>query len=103
MKDRYNIQLENKNNPSRIVSEYCHNSKDKVWFRCNEGHEFEAIPNNIVSKNRGCPICNKEKNTPTRDRVNKKLEHKNLKMMEEFKSAREKHIFLCHCGRTWNT
>lgn len=38
------------------------NSGKKVWWKCKEGHEWEAI---IYSRNKGnnCPYCNKEKQT----------------------------------------
>ena len=38
------------------------NSDKKVWWRCNKGHEWQAI---IGSRNRGnrCPVCHSEQNT----------------------------------------
>lgn len=29
----------------------------KVWWRCEHGHEWEAIVCNVVGKNSGCPYC----------------------------------------------
>ena len=36
------------------------NSGKKVWWKCSEGHEWQAT---IASRNggRGCPVCAKEK------------------------------------------
>ncbi len=35
------------------------NSNKKVWWKCNKGHEWQAIIANR-NKGRGCPICRKE-------------------------------------------
>jgi len=40
------------------------NSKSKLKFRCQRGHEFEAIPNDVKIKHSWCPTCaGKEKLT----------------------------------------
>ena len=36
------------------------NSNKKIWWKCNQGHEWQAIIANR-SKGRGCPVCRKEK------------------------------------------
>jgi hypothetical protein len=43
--------------PSDVVS----GSKKKVWWICNEGHEWEASILNRAKKNSGCPHCYKRK------------------------------------------
>ena len=38
------------------------NSNKEVWWKCNKGHEWQAI---IANRNKGigCPVCNSERNT----------------------------------------
>ena len=36
------------------------NSNKKVWWKCSNGHEWQAVINNR-NKGSGCPICYKEK------------------------------------------
>ena len=33
------------------------NSNKKIWWKCNNGHEWEAYVNNRYSKHSGCPKC----------------------------------------------
>jgi DNA-directed RNA polymerase subunit RPC12/RpoP len=49
-----------KNNNGLSPSEVTPNSNKKVWWRCNQGHEWQAI---IQDRNKGsgCPICRKNK------------------------------------------
>lgn len=39
------------------LSEKYINSKTKLRWRCSEGHEWEAIPNNVKNHHRWCPFC----------------------------------------------
>ena len=32
-------------------------SHKKVWWKCKEGHSWQASPNHRISKGRGCPYC----------------------------------------------
>ncbi|MGI1813943.1 zinc-ribbon domain-containing protein [Priestia sp. TGN 0903] len=36
-------------------------SKKKVWWKCNKGHEWEAVVNDRVSKKSRCPYCMNKK------------------------------------------
>eukprot|EP00128_Syssomonas_multiformis_P002354 Colp12_sorted_trinity150504_noHs@22769 len=42
-------------------------SYKKFWFKCDEGHEWEATLSNRCSKGYGCPICNTFKVTSTKN------------------------------------
>eukprot|EP00128_Syssomonas_multiformis_P002356 Colp12_sorted_trinity150504_noHs@25313 len=42
-------------------------SNKKFWFKCDEGHEWEATLSNRCSKGYGCPICNTFKVTSTKN------------------------------------
>ena len=38
------------------------NSGQKIWWKCNKGHEWRATINDR-SRGRGCPVCNSERHT----------------------------------------
>lgn len=40
------------------------NSKTKLLWRCSEGHEWEAIPLNVINKGSWCPTCGNMKKGP---------------------------------------
>lgn len=42
-------------------TDYSAGSTVKVWWKCDRGHEWQAIINNRTGKNSGCPICAKHK------------------------------------------
>jgi len=54
----WNYEKNNELTPDNVMP----NSGKKVWWKCNKGHEWQAV---IGSRNRGlgCPICNSERNT----------------------------------------
>ena len=54
----WNYKKNNKLTPSDVMP----NSRKKVWWKCQKGHEWQAT---VQSRNqgRGCPICNSERNT----------------------------------------
>lgn len=35
--------------------------KEYLEWRCSEGHEFKATPNNLLSHKNWCPECKREK------------------------------------------
>ena len=39
--------------PTKIMS----NSHIEVWWKCKNGHSWQASPNHRISKGRGCPYC----------------------------------------------
>ena len=38
-------------------SNYLPHSQKRVWWKCKNGHEYEAKIGNRTSLNRGCPYC----------------------------------------------
>ncbi len=42
--------------------DFTENSGQKVWWKCNKGHEWQAIIKNR-NKGQGCPVCNSERHT----------------------------------------
>ena len=43
----------NEINPSELQA----GSHKKVWWKCKNGHRWQASPNHRISKGRGCPYC----------------------------------------------
>ena len=43
-----------------LSTEYI-NSKTKLLWRCRDGHEWEAMPLNVIHKNSWCPTCSNRK------------------------------------------
>lgn len=52
--------IKNELSPTNVSS----GSNKKCWWKCNEGHEWQASVNNR-SKGRGCPFCKNRKISPT--------------------------------------
>lgn len=48
-------------NNSLFPSDVSAKSNSKVWWVCNEGHEWQATISNRTNNNSGCPRCNIEK------------------------------------------
>ena len=48
-------------NGNLTVNDVSVSSNKKVWWKCNKGHEWQAIIGNR-HKGNGCPICRKNKN-----------------------------------------
>jgi hypothetical protein len=58
----------NKNN--KRPEDYCPNSNDYVWWKCNKcGHEWKVTPNNRHGSKRGCPKCAESKGEKELDRI----------------------------------
>lgn len=55
----WNYEKNNELTPQMVTK----NSNKKVWWKCNEGHEWEAIINNR-QKGAGCPYCVNQKILP---------------------------------------
>ncbi len=49
-------------NGDLILEDFTAGSNIKVWWKCEKGHEWQAIINNR-NKGVGCPICNSERRT----------------------------------------
>ena len=74
-------------------------STKKVWWKCKNGHEWQAI---IVSRNRNhfCPICDRSKHTSISEKaVVYYLKKSNISVKENFKiNKREVDIFIPALG-----
>ena len=87
-------------------------SNKKAWWRCEKGHEWEAIIANRTDKRRGCPYCSGrraikgETDLPT---VNPKLakewhptKNGNLKPYEVTAQSHKKVWWCCEKGHEWH-
>ena len=54
--EEWNYEKNNELSPADVTQ----NSNKRVWWKCSEGHEWEATINNRSRGNR-CPICRKTK------------------------------------------
>lgn len=48
-------------NGSLLPSEVISKSSTKYWWKCQLGHEWEAVVNSRTSNNSGCPFCSNQK------------------------------------------
>lgn len=84
-----------------IVGEYT-NMKTKTQFKCEHGHQWEAIPNNVLNKGRGCPHCAGNARL-TKDDVNSRLEKRGIRMTSEYVNHRSLSEFECEFNHKWTT
>lgn len=91
--------------------EYTPNSGQKVWWICENGHEWESIiGNRSGNNNRGCPYCSNQLPTNQNNLLTNNPElceewnyNKNKKKPEEFtKSSGQKVWWICkECKHEW--
>ena len=44
-------------NGTRLPAEFTSGSHYKAWWRCNKGHEWDAVIKNRTGQKQGCPYC----------------------------------------------
>lgn len=81
-----------------------------IWWKCDKGHEWQAIIKNRTSKNTGCPYCSNKKVLPgyndlatTHPNLIQEWsnENINLKPTNITASSRKSVIWSCQHGHTW--
>lgn len=80
-KETYNKKLKDRGIPWYIVGEYI-TCKIETIFYCEEHGEFEAIPRDILTGNKGCPKCPKNKGgrkPNTKENFNLMLKEREIK------------------------
>lgn len=50
----------NEKTPSQLTS----HSKEKIWWRCEKGHEWQATPDSRINSGRSCPYCSNQRVIP---------------------------------------
>ena len=86
-----------------MLDEYVHQTV-KARFQCNEGHIWEARPNNVLS-GKGCPECARAKKGSYRklssEIVNERLEGRGITLNGEYVNSQTKALFKCDKGHSW--
>jgi len=83
-----------------ITGEYV-TTKTKTKFRCDNGHEWNALPNLVLAGN-GCPHC--ANNSPlTKDIINQRLSEgdSGILLTGEYMTSGVKTKFMCDSGHEW--
>lgn len=77
----------------------------KVWWRCNEGHSWQANISNRTRLNAGCPICARNANRKYNIEYFQiyAREHGGQCLSEIYTSCRQKLKFSCKDGHIWET
>ena len=103
----WNYERNNGLTPSDVMP----NSNKKAWWKCEKGHEWEAV---IADRNlgRGCPICVGKRVlvgyndlTTTHPNLIKEWDfekNKNINPSEVGKGSEKKVWWLCKRGHSWN-
>jgi len=89
----------------QCISESYDYGRQKLWFRCSEGHEFLALPTDLLRKKRekGCLLCwtaSRRKGTLEKMRAIAKERGGECLTVEHLK-AKDKFRFRCSEGHEW--
>ncbi len=91
-----------------LVSESFSRTKDRYRWRCQHGHEWDAVASNIIHNNRWCPECGRKKSDSGRrrytlDNLQAWAKAKGGKCLAtEFKSIVTHVLWRCSCGFEWS-
>ena len=83
-----------------MLGEYV-NSQTKTQFKCNEGHTWEATPNNVMGGT-SCPHCSGNV-LLTKEIVNDRIADRGLVLLDEYVTNSVKRRFQCSEGHVWET
>jgi len=76
-------------------------SSQRGTFRCANGHEWQAVVNQVLH-GYGCRVCSGL--VPyTKESINEKIEARGLELIGDFSRAGNKTEFRCSEGHTWST
>lgn len=84
-------------------------SVKKVWWKCEKGHEWDAVIYNRTGNNSGCPYCSGHRLLPgsndvasSRPDLLSSWSEKNTQAPNEvFKNSRTKVLWVCEKGHEW--
>lgn len=84
----------------QLIGKYT-SARTKTTFKCSQGHEWDATPDNVM-RNHGCPYC---ANRPplTRKDVNERLSNRRIVMIGDYVNANTVTAFRCEHGHEWET
>jgi len=83
-----------------LVGEYS-NAKSKTLFQCEYGHQWLASSHTVTNGKTGCPTCNTEIRMLSVEKVNKRLENKQIVMIGEYLGSLTKTKFQCQNNHVW--
>ena len=90
------VALAKKTSPNiMVVSEYT-GSKSKIRCRCNQGHEYEILPNRLLYKSHECPYCSNRVYL-SKKKYKQRLQelNSNIEMIGEYKDSITSIQFRC--------
>lgn len=79
------------------------NIRTKTKFSCQNGHTWEAMPDNVINKEINCPCCSVNSRKLTTDIVNDRLlaNNRGIRTITEYVNNSTKSEFICDLGHTW--
>lgn len=102
-KTKYTLALIRSDAESRnykLLSTEFRYAKDKLEFRCDKGHEFEAVYHNF-KKGHGCPVCSGTKRLNYNEVKNYIESFNYILLSNSYKNAKEKLNLSCPKGHTY--
>lgn len=86
----------------KLVGTYT-GSMTKTTFQCQDGHQWETLPNSVMNGGHGCPDCAKAAAKLTAEAVQAKLDDqgKGIKLIGEYTNNATKTTFQCPDGHQW--
>lgn len=100
-KDKVNEILSADGRGILMIGEYI-NNKTKTRFKCNLGHEWDAITTNVMIRKTGCPHCSKT--TPITEEMFKNFlqdDDRGITLVGNFVNRHTKTFVKCKCGNEW--
>lgn len=108
-KTTVDIDLAVQHRPLTRMGDY-KNYDTKITWRCNTcTHEWDATPNNVISKNSGCPKCGQIKSGKSKsggqlDRVTSTLLERGITLVSPYTRIKDHHDLKCNaCSHEWST
>lgn len=107
--EQFKKQLSQVSPDITLLSDYVRQT-EKVKCRCTEGHEWAALPGNLLKK-QGCPVCARERHNKRMkskqlsheefvSRVNKVLP--NIEVVSQYSGSKNKVRCRCEYGHEWD-
>lgn len=97
-----------KNNPS--IESISYGSKKKVWWRCEQGHEWQMTVNSRTAQNQSCPYCSGKRLSnlnaiqithPEISNMWHPIRNKNMNISETTYSSNKRVWWICDKGHEW--
>lgn len=97
----WDYEQNNEIHPSRVTPY----SGKKVWWKCVEGHSWQATVANRTRMKSGCPVCanNSRRKYSIKDFQRIAAERGGQCLSDTFTSTRNKLMFQCEHGHVWET